>query len=170
MLFDLRVVLAACLATLLFAAAGLGLIASSRSPFKAPPGYARNEGPGLAGPGLPQSRPLPVLEEAKPEVTGTIAEAPEAPVEPPAAKAAKETKREAKKETKSAPQLSAKKQSITSLIEEDSAQQERATKDDAKKAAVKKKPRHVRHRPKQPPKQTNPWSVFTNNNNATATR
>jgi hypothetical protein len=172
MLFDLRVVLAACLTTLLFVAAGVGLIASSRSPFKVPAGYARNEGPGLAGPGLPKSRPLPVLEEAKPEVTGTIAEAapePEAKPEPALLAPA----RAAKEKGKPGSQLSAKKQSIKALIEEDKAQQESAApaNEAAKKAEEKKKPvRHVRHRAKQPPKQNNPFSLFTNNNTATTTR
>lgn len=173
MLFDLRVVLAACLATLLFMGVGLGLIVASRSPFKAPTGYARNEGPGLAGPGLPKSRPLPVLEEAKPEVTGTIAEAapePEAKPEPAPLAPAKT----AKEKGKPGSQLSAKKQSIKALIEEDKAQQESAAPADeaAKKAEEKKKKpvRHVRHRAKQPPKQNSPFSLFTNNNTATTTR
>jgi len=163
MLFDLRVVLAACLATFLFAAIGFGLLAASRSPFKASAGYAQNDGRGgLAGPGLPKSRPLPLPETPEPETTGAIAEAPEAPPEPPQPAPAK-----AAKAAKAAP-LAAKKQSITSLIEEDKARENAAK--EAKKAAAKKKPRHVRHKPKQPPKPANPWSVFTNNNNTTTAR
>jgi len=157
MLFDLRVVLAACLATFLFAAIGFGLLAASRSPFKASAGYAQNDGRGgLAGPGLPKSRPLPLPETPEPETTGAIAEAPPEPPQPAPAKAAK------------AAPLAAKKQSITSLIEEDKARENAAK--EAKKAAAKKKPRHVRHKPKQPPKPANPWSVFTNNNNTTTAR
>jgi len=163
MLFDLRVVLAACLATFLFAAIGFGLLAASRSPFKASAGYAQNDGRGgLAGPGLPKSRPLPLPETPEPETTGAIAEAPEAPPEPPQPAPAK-----AAKAAKAAP-LAAKKQSITSLIEEDKARENAAK--EAKKAAAKKKTRHVRHKPKQPPKPANPWSVFTNNNNTTTAR
>lgn len=159
MLFDLRVVLAACLATFLFAAIGLGLLVASRSPLKAPAGYASNENRGgLAGPGLPKSRPLPLPETPEPETTGAIAETPEAAPPEPAKPG---------KAAKAAP--AGKKQSIKSLIEEDKAQQENAAKD-AKNAAAKKKPRPVRHKPKQPPKPANPWSVFTNNNNTTATR
>jgi len=160
MLFDLRVVLAACLATFLFAAIGFGLLAASRSPFKASAGYAQNDGRGgLAGPGLPKSRPLPLPETPEPETTGAIAEAPPEPPQPAPAKAAKAAK---------AAPLAAKKQSITSLIEEDKARENAAK--EAKKAAAKKKPRHVRHKPKQPPKPANPWSVFTNNNNTTTAR
>ena len=164
MLFDLRVVLAACLATFLFTAIGLGLLAVSRSPFKAPAGYAQNDGRGgLGSPGLPKSVPLPLPETPEPETTGAIAETPEAPPEPPQPASAK-----AAKAAKTAPL--AKKQSITSLIEEDKTQRENAAKEEVKKAAAKKKPRHVRHKPKQPPKPASPWSVFTNNNNTTTTR
>jgi hypothetical protein len=164
MLFDLRVVLAACLATFLFAAIGFGLLAASRSPFKASAGYAQNDGRGgLAGPGLPKSRPLPLPETPEPETTGAIAEAPEAPPPEPSQSAPAK----AAKAAKAAP-LAAKKQSITSLIEEDKARENAAK--EAKKAAAKKKPRHVRHKPKQPPKPANPWSVFTNNNNTTTAR
>jgi hypothetical protein len=166
MLFDLRVVLAACLATFLFVAIGLGLLAASHSPFKPPKGYARNDSAALAGPGLPKSRRLPVLEEAKPEdVTGSITEATVAP-EPAPAPAQVPTPPVPPKHAhpaRPAPQLSAKKPAptIESLIEQDHK---------AKAKAVKKKPRHVRHRAKKPPPQTNPWSIFTNNNNTTATQ
>ena len=115
MLFDLRVVLAACLATFLFAAIGLGLLVASRSPLKASSGYAANENRGgLAGPGLPMSRPLPLPEPPEPETTGAIAEAPE-PAPPEPAKP--------EKAAKAAP--AGKKQSIKTLIEEDSAAHEK---------------------------------------------
>src|SRR5689334_18766795 len=114
MLFDLRVVLAACLATFLFAAVGFGLLAASRSPFKASAGYAQNDGRGgLGSPGLPKSRPLPLPEAPEPETTGAIAVAPEAPPEPPPPAPAKAAK--------AAKPAAPKKQSITSLIEEDKA-------------------------------------------------
>lgn len=54
MLLDLRVVLALCLATLIFLITGFGLAAVYRTPFKA------SGGPLFSGPGLPSSRPLPV--------------------------------------------------------------------------------------------------------------
>lgn len=81
MLFDLRVVLAACLATVFFAVVVFGLMAGVRSsPFKASAGYALNQGPVFSGPGLPKSQtlPLPVPEPLKPEVTGSITAAPQA--------------------------------------------------------------------------------------------
>jgi hypothetical protein len=169
MLFDLRVVLAACLATFLFAAVGLGLLAASRAPFKSPGAYAAKE-TGLPGPGLPKSLqyPLPVAE--KPEVTGTIASAPEtapAPATMPAPAP----------ESKAAPQA-AREPSITSLIEQDktlqpetpqeTAKKEAAKKEAAKKAALKKKAHHVRRLPKQPAKENPPFSLFTNNNGGNA--
>lgn len=159
MLFDLRVVLAACLATFLFAAIGLGLLAASRSPFKPPKGYARNEGAALAGPGLPKSRRLPVLEEAAPDdMTGSITEATAAPEPVPTPPVPPKQARPARP----APQLSAKKPAptIATLIEQD---------EKAKAKPVKKKPRRVRHRAKKPPP-TNPWSIFTTNNNAAQTK
>lgn len=58
MLLDLRVVLSACLATLLFLIVGFSLAVSYRPPFKAP------VGPTFAGPGLPSGRPLPVTMPA----------------------------------------------------------------------------------------------------------
>jgi hypothetical protein len=152
MLFDLRVVLAACLATFLFAAIGLSLLATSRSPFKTSAGYAANEGRGgLASPGLPKSRPLPLPETAEPETTGAIAEAPEAAAAPEPAKP--------EKAAKAAP--AGKKQSIKALIEEDKAEQEKA-----KAAKPAKKKAHARHRTKKPPPQKSPFSIFTNNNTA----
>lgn len=70
MLFDLRVVLAACLATFIFVAAGIGLMSGSRLSFK-----AAADGPRIAGPGLPQSIPLPLPDNTRSEdVTGTIAD------------------------------------------------------------------------------------------------
>jgi hypothetical protein len=161
MLFDLRVVLAACLATFLFVAIGLGLLASSRSPFKPPKGYASNEGPALAGPGLPKSRQLPVLEEAKPEdVTGSIAEAVAPEPAPPQPVPTPPVPPRHARPAKPAPQLSAKKPAptIETLIEQDEKVKPKAK-------PVKKKLRHVRHRAKKPPPTTNPWSIFTNNNN-----
>jgi hypothetical protein len=167
MLFDLRVVLAACLATFLFVAIGLGLLAASHSPFKPPKGYARNDGAALAGPGLPKSRRLPVLEEAKSEdVTGSIAETtvapePEPALEPvPAPVPTPPVPPKHARPARPAPQLSTKNPapSIATLIEQD----EKAK---AKPKPVKKRPHHVRHRAKKKPPPTNPWSIFTNNNN-----
>lgn len=60
MLLDLRVVLASCLAALIFLIAGFGLAAVYRTPFKPSAGYALGGGPLIAGPGLPSGRPLPV--------------------------------------------------------------------------------------------------------------
>jgi hypothetical protein len=158
MLFDLRVVLAACLATLLFLTAGLGLLAGLRSPLKASAGYA--QGPMIAGPGLPQERYWPVPQESKPEVTGSIAE-PVAP-EPPA--------QTAPEPARAAP--AAKSPSITTLIEEDKASREKAAKAASaakKKAAVKKKKPHRAARKPQKPPASNPFSLFTSNRN-TATQ
>ena len=116
MLFDLRVLLAACLATFIFAAAGLGLLAGLRSPFKPSSGYTTKDGPLIAGPGLPRSKQLPVADANKPEITGTIQthimQTPSVPV--PA-----EPVPNALKETKPAPQAGAKSPSIATLIEED---------------------------------------------------
>jgi hypothetical protein len=157
MLFDLRVVLAACLATFLFTAIGLGLLAASRSPFKASTGYAENDGRGgLGSPGLPKSIPLPLPETPEPETTGAIAEVPEAAPPEPA---------KPEKAVKAAP--AGKKQSIKTLIEEDKAEQEKTKA--AKAAKTAKKKAHVRHRSKKPPPQKSPFSIFTNNNAATPT-
>lgn len=155
MLFDLRVVLAACLATFLFAAIGLGLLVASRSPLKASADYAANEKRGgLAGPGLPKSRPLPLPEPPEPETTGAIAETPEAPPPEPA---------KPEKAAKAAP--AGKKQTIKALIEEDSVEHE---KEKAKAKAAKKKA-HAKHRAKNPPPQKSPFSIFTNTNTPSAT-
>ncbi len=152
MLFDLRVVLAACLATVFFAAVAFGLMTGLRSsPFKASAGYALNQGPVFSGPGLPKSWPLPLPDPGKPEITGTIANAPDPrPAPPPAA---------------------AKNQSITALIEEDDAEHAKNAKKapPAKAAAKKRKPHLAKQAPKQPFKQTNPFSAFMNNNSKPAT-
>jgi hypothetical protein len=165
MLFDLRVLLAACLATLIFAAAGLGLLAGLRSPFKSSSGYAAKDAPVFSGPGLPKSPQLPVAEN-KPEVTGTIqTHIMQAPAVPMPAEPAPS----ASKEIKPAPQAGAKNPSIATLIEEDKQTAKPAAKAaPAKKAAVKKKPRvHAKRAPQQP-LSNNPFSAFTNNNNNTA--
>jgi hypothetical protein len=162
MLFDLRVVLAACLATLFFLAVGLGLLTGLRSPLKASSGYAR--GPVIAGPGLPQERYLPVPEESKPEITGSVAE-PAAP-EPPA--------QTAPEPARAAP--AAKSPSITTLIEEDKASREKAAKATKpakaapaarKKTAVKRKKRPPHRAARKPPPASSPFSLFTNKNTAT---
>lgn len=158
MLFDLRVVLAACLATVFFAAVAFGLMAGLRSPFKASPGYALNQAPLFVGPGLPRSWPLPLPEPSKPEITGTIANAPDPAPKP-------------LKESKPAPQAGAKNQSITALIEEDDAEHAKAAKKTppAKAAAKKRKLHQAKQAPKQPFKQTNPFSAFMNNNSKATT-
>jgi hypothetical protein len=168
MLFDLRVLLAACLATLIFAVAGLGLLAGLRSPFKSSTGYTAKDAPVFSGPGLPRSKQLPVAEASKPEVTGTIQthmmQTPAVPV--PAVEAAPKVLKEAKPVS----QPKAKSPSIATLIEDD---EETKTKPavkpaPAKKAAKpKKKPHHAR---RAPPPRSNPFSIFTNNNNSTATQ
>jgi len=170
MLFDLRVLLAACLATLIFAAAGLGLLAGLRSPFKSSSGYAAKDAPVFSGPGLPKSPQLPVAEANKPEVTGTIQthimQTPSVPV--PAEPAPKMLQ-----EAKPAPQAGTKSPSIATLIEEDKETQAKpaAKTAAAKKAAAKKKARaHAKRAPQQPPRSSNPFSVFTNNNNTPTTR
>jgi len=166
MLFDLRILLAACLATLIFAAAGLGLLAGLRSPFKSSSGYSAKDGPVFSGPGLPRSKQLPVVEANKPEVTGTIQthvmQTPAVPV--PAAPASKMPQ-----ETKPAPQAGAKSPSIATLIEEDQeAKAKSAAKTPAKKSAAKpKKKPHQARRP-VPPRSNNPFSIFSNNNTTTA--
>lgn len=170
MLFDLRVLLAACLATLIFAAAGLGLLAGLRSPFKSSSGYAAKDAPVFSGPGLPRSQRLPVAEANKPEVTGTIQthimQTPAVPV--PAEPAPKMSQ-----ETKPAPQAGTKSPSIATLIEEDKETRAKpaAKAAPAKKAAAKpkRKPRAHAKRP-PPPRSNNPFSVFTNNNNTATTR
>lgn len=158
MLFDLRVVLAACLATLFFLAVGLGLLTGLRSPFKASAGYAR--APAIAGPGLPQERYLPVPEESKPEITGSVAE----PVAPePTAQTTPEPARAAS---------AAKSPSITTLIEEDKASREKAAKPAKAAGAAKKKTAVKRKKPphraaRKPPPASSPFSLFTNKNTAT---
>lgn len=172
MLFDLRVLLAACLATLIFAAAGLGLLAGLRSPFKSSSGYAAKDAPVFSGPGLPRSQRLPVAEANKPEVTGTIqTHIMQTPAVPVPAEPAPATKMS--QETKPAPQAGTKSPSIATLIEED---QETKAKPAAKAAPAKKaaakpkrKPRAHAKRP-PPPRSNNPFSVFTNNNNMATTR
>lgn len=171
MLFDLRVVLAACLATFIFVAAGLGLMSGLRSPFK-----ASAEGPRIAGPGLPQTAPLPLPEAARgEEVTGTVADqriTPE-PAVPQAQERAQETVQERAqekvpekgraRETRAAP-AKGKKQTITSLIEEDSA----AHPAPAAKPKAKRRRAHPRQI-KQQPQSTNPFATFMNNNRQGAT-
>ncbi|HWK87740.1 MAG TPA: hypothetical protein VNQ34_09575 [Xanthobacteraceae bacterium] len=183
MLFDLRVVLAACLATFIFVAAGIGLISGSRSPFK-----AAADGPRIAGPGLPQSMPLPLPDSTRgEEITGTIADhgaasvalkpqemtpdrlrdgekapekAQEMARESPQEKAEAKTQLQEKtRETRAAPKGKGRKQTITSLIEQDAAAHS--------KAAAKPKPRRRRVHPKQakqPPPSNNPFAAFMNNN------
>ena len=178
MLFDLRVVLAACLATFIFVAAGLGLMSGLRSPFK-----ASAEGPRIAGPGLPPAAPLPLPETARgEEVTGTVADQRITP-EPAAPQAQervqervqeriqetvqekpqeKEPEKVRARETRAAP-AKGKKQTITSLIEEDRAAHP------APVAKPKAKRRRAHPRPlKQQPQSTNPFSAFMNNQGATA--
>lgn len=169
MLFDLRVLLAACLATLIFVAAGLGLLAGLRSPFKSSSGYAAKDAPVFSGPGLPRSQRLPVAEANKPEVTGTIQthimQTPAVPL--PAVEAAPK----ALKEAKPAPQAGTKSPSIATLIEEDKKTQAKpaAKAAPAKKAAAKPRKKPRAHAKRPPPRSNNPFSIFTNNNSA-ATR
>lgn len=171
MLFDLRVVLAACLATFIFVAVGLGLMSGVRSPFK-----AAAEGPRFAGPGLPQALPLPLPDAARSEeVTGTIADLPatspaaqiqESAQEKAQGKAeqakaeehAQEKARPKARETRTAPAKGSKKQTITSLIQEDAAGQPAAP------AKPKAKRRRAHPKAKQPPPSTNPFTAFMNNN------
>lgn len=187
MLFDLRVVLAACLATFIFVVAGIGLMSGSRSSFK-----AAADGPRIAGPGLPQSMPLPLPDGSRgEEVTGTVADhgadrdatsvalkpqemvpdrvrdgdkTQESAQERVQEKAQERTQEKAQtqertRETRAAPARGKRKQTITSLIEQDAAAHP--------KAEAKPKPRRRRAHPKQikqPPPSTNPFTAFMNNN------
>lgn len=151
MLFDLRVVLAACLATVFFLAVGLGLLTGLRSPLKASAGYALNDGPAMDGPGLPQARHLPAPEPSKPEITGSIVSE---PAPPPPAEAAPVPARVAP---------AGKRQSITTLIEKDRAEREKAAKaaKAAKKPAAAKRRSHRAAKHNQPARPANPFSLFT---------
>lgn len=187
MLFDLRVVLAACLATFIFVLAGITLMSGSRSSFK-----VAADGPRIAGPGLPQSMPLPLPDETRSEdITGTVADHGAAPVALKPQETAPDRVRDGEKAPEKAPEKAQEiarevfqekaqekaqpqekasetraapakdKQTITSLIEQDAA--------DHPKAAAKPKPKRRRVHPKQVKKQqpapsTNPFAAFMNNN------
>jgi|SRR6185436_1253744 len=81
MLLDLRVVLAAILATVLLLMAGFSLIAGVRAPLKPSIGFSISGPPAAQALNPPPAKakpmplPLPVRERA-PEVTGTVSEKP----------------------------------------------------------------------------------------------
>jgi hypothetical protein len=193
MLFDLRVVLAACLATFIFVVAGIGLMSGSRSSFK-----AAADGPRIAGPGLPQSMPLPLPDRTRgEEVTGTVADhgadsgATSVALKPqemvpdrvrdgekvqdsPREKAQEKAQEKALERTQEKAQTQEKVRETRAAPARGKGRQTITSliEQDAAahpKAAAKPKPRRRRVHPKQakqPAPSTNPFAAFMNNNAA----